>query len=146
MKKKLLISIVIFNEDINQINNSLDLFEKIDCEKKILIFDNLGVNRKNIFMRNNDYIYIQSNKNVGYGQGHNYSLKLKEDFDYQIVSNTDLFFNPIELTKRINQITPNENFGIISPKIVNKNGDIFFNVREFPNILSLIIWKLNSNK
>ena len=114
MKKKLLISIVIYNEDINQINKSLDLFEKIECNKKILIFDNLGVNRENIFKRSNEYIYFNSDKNVGYGKGHNYSLRLKEDFDYQIVSNTDLFFNPADLTKKINQISSDENFGIIS--------------------------------
>lgn len=137
------ITLVIYKETHREIVNILKLFSKIKYKKKIILFDNLNQDRSDDFS-NFNVEYIKSDKNIGYGSGHNCSLNQKERFDYQIISNVDIDFQVDDIYELIKSMSEDLDIGLISPKILDIKKFTYFNVREFPNIFHLILWKLNS--
>lgn len=137
------ITLVTYKETLQEIINIVKLFTRIKYKKKIILFDNLNQDRSKDFS-NLNVDYIKSDKNVGYGSGHNCSLNQNESFDFQIISNIDIDFDIDDIHKLIKSISEDSDIGLISPKIIDINKYTYFNVREFPNIFHLILWKLNS--
>ena len=94
---------------------------------------------------------IKSDKNGGYAYGNNYGIRYsKEKYnpDYLIISNPDVFFEENVISKMIEVINNNENIGIVSPKLINRNNLKDAKAWKLPNYwmnickLSIILNKL----
>lgn len=97
-----------------------------DILNKIIIVDNLS-NRENEFenllkLSCEKVDIIRSDKNGGYAYGNNYGLryldeKYKNEFEYVIISNPDVYVSEENIIKTINHMEENEDVTICSPRM-----------------------------
>lgn len=133
MHVDLSVSVVAYHnyEDIlNMISSLVECTSKI-LKKQIYIIDN-GTEDSNSENLNNfkkkiscfrDVIYIKSDKNVGFGAGHNLILD-KIDSDYHAIVNPDIIFVEDCFSKIIPFFKEHGSVGMVVPKIIDEKGNL----------------------
>jgi GT2 family glycosyltransferase len=140
MKDKLKItgSIVLYNEDLNELTNTINCFLSLSLSKKLFLIDNTPKKRfKNLFnLKNIEYIGV--GKNIGFGAGHNKILdKIKETSEFHLILNPDVIFKPNVITNLITVLKNNEKVAMTAPKVLFPNGQHQFSCRRYPSIKEL---------
>lgn len=92
-------------------------------------------------------IYI-SNKNIGYGAGHNKALRLtlKTKEKYHIVLNSDVYFNPNILEKLVNYMDNNTDVAQVQPNIIYPDGTMQYTCRLLPTPANLVFRRFLPSK
>lgn len=132
MSVKLSACIVAYNNynDIKIALNSIDGFTSSKLSKKIYIIDNgVSVSSSNEVEEFKKYIntindveYIDVNKNLGFGKGHNQVLNLI-DSEYHAIVNPDIILCEDSFSKIIEWMDLNKDVGMCIPLIVNEKGE-----------------------
>lgn len=81
--------------------------------------------------------WIQSDKNRGFGAGHNLALKYIES-DYHLCVNPDIVINSDIVTDIARYLNEHGNIGIITPRILNVDGSIQVLPKRNPRLIYLI--------
>lgn len=136
MQYQLTATIVTFKHRYIDLQNTIDSFLKINLNIRLFIVDNspqpfLADEIKVLGDSRIEYIF--SNKNNGFGAGHNIVLKQIEKLGkYHIVLNPDIFWEDGEIEKLFRFMDENENCGLSMPKVLYPNGSIQFLAKLLP--------------
>lgn len=139
----LTISIVLYNNNLVMVNNLMTCINKITLNYRLYIIDN---STSNIFYDFNSYvnvIYIKSEKNIGFGAGHNIAINLiKNISNYHLILNPDISFGTGVIESLIDNFSKNPNYGIIMPKIVYPDKSLQTCAKLLPTPFNLILRRL----
>ena len=138
---KISVAIVLYNNDINElniainsaINNSLvEIIYLIDNSEKNTLSSLQNINKEKI-----KYIFL--NKNVGFGTAHNVAINLSQEskFAYHLILNPDVEFDPLILNDLIKYLDDNEDCGLIMPKVLYRNGELQRLCKKIPKFYEL---------
>lgn len=103
----------------------------------VYVFDNISpdskVTRSIVKKKFSDVTLITSDKNMGFGHGHNQIInRLKSDF--HLILNADVEFNEDSLTPLVKYLQENKDTVMISPEIRNTDGSIQYLPKRFPKL------------
>lgn len=130
-------SIVLFNEDVITLKNTIQSFLEVPFTKKLFLIDNSPSDKLKTLFKNKEIEYVFVGKNIGFGTAHNIVLD-KINSDYHLILNPDVSFDSDIFNHLIKQFELNHNLTMISPKVVYPNGKIQYICRENPTIKEMI--------
>ena len=141
MKNDITASIVLFNNNYDELKPIIKLVNESNLRIKLIFIDN-SKHPNNEFVKNinNKFIYKHSKNNLGYGKGQNEALKIiynKSKFHIFLSYDIKLeknFFNDV-FTFMLNH----EQIFICVPKILNYDKTIQLSIRNFPTPMDLFI-------
>ena len=138
-EKHITASIVVYKENLKVLENAMDSFLGSPLSKKLYIIDNSPSNEFKNKIQNDSVEYIYSNKNIGFGKGHNSILhKLTSENKYHLILNPDVRFHPEILEKLVLKMESNESFSMIAPRVLNSNNELLHTARRYPSLFELI--------
>lgn len=124
--------VVLLNyNDYENTSNYVEFMSKYNSIDKILIVDNNSTNEnevKKLEKLNSDKVEtIVSDKNGGYAYGNNFGLRYldlnyKDEFDYIIISNPDVFVEENNIKKTLEFLEKNDKAIIAAPRMHFKTG------------------------
>jgi len=93
-----------------------------------------------------DIEYTHLPHNPGYGAAHNLAIKefQKENFDYHLVINADLYFDSDVLSSIQDFMNSNPDVGQLMPKVLYPNGEVQYLCKLVPTPLNLLFHRLFS--
>lgn len=131
-------SIVLYKENIKELEKTIESFLSIDLPKKLYLIDNT-VNRQfeNIFT-NKQIEYIGLGKNVGFGMGHNMILdKIEKTSSFHLILNPDVLFSKEVIPTLVEALKRDPSVAMVAPRVLFPNGEHQFSCRRYPTILEL---------
>jgi len=136
IQKNITASIVIYEEDIDELLKAINSVIKGTFVKTLYIIDNSPTDDLKDLLTTNSVKYIFTGKNTGYGAGHNSILgKIKESSDFHLILNPDVYFEPEILKELSSELQKDSNLSMIAPKILFPNEEIQYTIRKYPTIL-----------
>ena len=134
MKPQLTITIVAYHnyEQIKTAVASIEKYTDSSITKKLYISDNSEYEHCDseqksdflTFLANYDDIeYIDNQKNLGFGKGHNVVIERIES-DFHAIVNPDIEISEDVFSAVMSYMNKEENVGMVIPKIVDENGKI----------------------
>lgn len=88
---------------------------------------------KNFISENKDIHLIENNKPLGFGTNHNYAFSISKG-DYFLVLNPDVRIKYFDFEQMIQYLDDNDNVFCSVPKVLNMDGELEDNIRNFPSI------------
>ncbi len=140
------IAIVLYNETIENVKNSIDCFLKIKVlHKKLYIIDNSPIRNEYLSNVNTTEIeYFFNGKNIGFSKAQNLLIpKIKNTSKYHLILNSDVVYASVVIEELIHKLEEEEAVSLIAPKVKFPNGKHQYSVRKYPSFLDLIFRKLN---
>jgi GT2 family glycosyltransferase len=117
-KIKLSLSIVLYNHSYQIISGLVENVLQIPAQIKLFIIDNSESDKISNHIQDSRIEYIFNNKNLGYGKAHNKALAIAvSEFDYHLVLNPDIEFEPGSIMKMLEYLEKNLNIGLLMPKV-----------------------------
>ena len=132
-------SIVLYNTDESQLSRLLACLIKSDVIYRIFLVDNspLKIDSRSFFSPKISYIHTE--KNLGYGAGHNIAIKeIIDQSEFHFVLNPDIFFEPEAIHQMIERIRQDETIGQLMPKVIDSDGSLQYLCKLIPTPLDLI--------
>ncbi len=141
-KVDLSFSIVTYNNEsiiVDCLNSIFNTIQK-RIRFEVFVVDNASSdNTVNIIKKNFASVnLISNNENIGFGRAHNISFKQSKG-DFFLVMNPDIILKKGTVEKLINYMKKNKEIGIISPKILNRDGSVQFLCKRYPTLLDLFL-------
>ena len=143
------VSIVTYNPKKGFIDFAIETFLRENVFGKLIIFDNNSPKKELIdrieqkYKNNQQIIFYKSNKNIGFGAGHNAAFRiLCEKFQnakYYLVMNPDVTIIKNSLKLMINYLEKNKDTGVLVPKIFFTTGEIQKLNRLNPTVFDAIV-------
>ena len=138
-EKYITASIVVYKENFKVLEKAIDSFLGSPLSKKLYVIDNSPLNEFKNKIQNDSVEYIYSNKNLGFGKGHNSILhKLTSKNKYHLILNPDVSFHPEILEKLVLKMESNEPLSMIAPRVLNTNNELLYTARRYPSLFELI--------
>ena len=142
--KKVLLSIVTFHSNLNNIKTLID--NNIDKSIYISIFDNSQNESyicalKNLIRNYKTVSYFANNKNIGFGQAHNFNIITNNhNCYYSIILNPDILVSKEKIFALIKSFDdlPCNSCKILSPFLLNLNRSEQNFVRLFPGFVDFL--------
>lgn len=139
-KSKISASIVLYNtssEMLDRLLNSIRLANVIDI---VYVVDNSPASSGAFNFNGLSIEYIWTQKNCGYGSGHNIALRkaIHMGMDFHFVLNPDIYFDQYELQKMILRIQGGEEVGLLMPKVIYPDGSLQYLCKLLPTPWNLI--------
>ncbi|QWD10838.1 glycosyltransferase family 2 protein [Polynucleobacter paneuropaeus] len=134
-------SIVLYNTPGVLINRLLTCIRNSGCIDVIYIVDNSPMPNQQLVFGGLLVEYIQTQRNIGYGSGHNIALKKAMELgsDFHFVFNPDISFGDAELQKMISRICDDKEIGQLMPKVINPDGSLQYLCKLLPTPLDLVL-------
>lgn len=128
-------SIVLYNNDVEELKQSIQSFLKSDLAKILYLVDNSPKDDLR-FLEDLDsrIYYIFNPENPGFGAAHNIAIKasLEENFKYHLVLNPDVYYTDQVLEKLVNYVDHNPSIGNVLPKVLYPDGTIQYLAKLLP--------------
>ena len=138
-EKYITASIVVYKENFKVLEKAIDSFLGSPLSKKLYVIDNSPSNEFKNKIQNDSVGYIYSNKNLGFGKGHNSILhKLTSENKFHLILNPDVSFHPEILEKLVLKMESNESLSMIAPRVLNTNNELLYTARRYPSLFELI--------
>lgn len=139
------ISIVTYNSE-QHIGNLLDSFEQHmhGVKYRIYIVDNGSADKTVDIVKSragSSITFIQSDKNRGFGGGHNLVLD-QIDSKYHICVNPDIIIDRDVVADMARYLDEHADIGILTPKILNQDGSVQVLPKKDPKLIYLIARRL----
>lgn len=114
---------------------------------KILLVDNGSADNsvdlfKEKYSEKSEVVILETHRNLGYVGGNNFGIKyaLKNEFDYVLLINNDVFVDPKFLEILFKAAQKNKEYKILGPKIYFAPGFEFHKDRYKKNEIGKVIW------
>lgn len=146
MKNRVIItgSIVLFKENLADLDKTINCFLNIDLPKKLYLIDNTSIKFYEYVFAHKDIEYIAIENNIGFGSAHNKVIKeIRNTSKFHLILNPDVSFKPSVLPNLIKKLEADDIISMIAPKVVFPNGEHQFSCRRYPTSLELIIRRIN---
>ena len=137
----LVVSLVSYKSNILEISKVLSFVKKIkNIKVKVCIFDNAKQSDLFKFCQKNKFNYFASKNNVGFGNGHNYNIKktIKTN-PFYLILNPDIYLKSKDVNACINLLKRKKSYGLLSPKLINKDGSTQLIGRAIPSLFNFIL-------
>lgn len=123
------------------INRLLACIRNSGCIDTIYIVDNSPAPNQQLVFEDLPVEYIQTQRNIGYGSGHNIALKKAMELgsDFHFVFNPDISFEDTELQKMISRISDDKEIGQLMPKVINPDWSMQYLCKLLPTPLDLVL-------
>lgn len=110
-------------------------------ETKLYLIDNSPTDAARQFADNERIVYVFNNKNLGFGAGHNLAIKrsMKDDSDYHIVLNPDVYFEESSIKTLFDFMEANSEVGLCMPKVLYPDGRLQPLCKLLPSPRTLIL-------
>ena len=131
----LTISIVLYQNEKEQIIEAVKSGLKTDREMKLLLVDNSPTDElKYLAEIDKERIeYIFNDANIGFGAGHNIAIKKVQDYStYHLVLNPDVSFEHGVLDSLIDFMDENPDVGNVMPKVYYEIGELQYLCKLLP--------------
>jgi GT2 family glycosyltransferase len=154
---KINISIVIYKSDMGLLRDAIahfaaasaELKQQRDCDIGLDIVNNnpqddslaqiaAWLDRQQL-VSNLRIKLIASPGNIGYGAGHNISIRNSSDADYHLVSNPDVLVEPDTLSKAVDFMEGNPHVGLLVPKELGFDGEIHHLCKLNPSLFDMFL-------
>ncbi len=139
-KVKLSLSIVLYNHSYEIISGLVAHVLNIPASIKLFIIDNSESDNISRYISDSRIEYIFNNKNLGYGKAHNKAIqKVVNEFNYHLVLNPDIEFEPSAIIKMLEYLEKNPNIGLLMPKVLYEDRQIQYLCKLLPTPFDLIM-------
>ena len=143
-KKVITATIVLYNEEINELSKTIDSFLNTPISKKLFLVDNSPTEKLKIVANHPDVEYIFNEKNIGFGAGHNKVINtIKSASDYHLILNPDVSFATKVIPNLIQEIEKQNDVAMIAPKVIFPNGEHQYTCRKYPTFLELVVRRIS---
>ena len=133
-------SIVLFEENLSDLYQTINCFLKIPLQSKLYLIENTPIKFYEYLFTDDRIEYIATEKNIGFGAAHNLILhKIKENSDFHLVLNPDVFFNDSVVPNLITELKKDDDVIMIAPKVLFLNGAHQYSCRRYPSIIELVV-------
>lgn len=137
-------SIVLYNEQIEVLEKTINCFLAIPVAKRLFLIDNTTNSNYKSLSNNEAVCYIENKENIGFGAGHNKVLQhIKDVSSYHLILNPDVFFKADIIKNLSTQLLKFDDVAMIAPSVTFPNGEKQYTVRKYPNAIDLVSRKLN---
>ena len=128
-------SLVLYNQQIDQVKTLIQTAAKVDEINTIYLIDNSPTDKLKDLATIDKVTYIFNNKNIGFGAGHNIAIKksLAEKKNYHFIVNPDIDCSQTIYKQLLNYMHNNNNVGLIAPKVQFPDGTLQYSVKLLPN-------------
>lgn len=132
-------SIVLYNEDLKELTNTINCFLSLSLTKKLFLIDNTPKKiYKDVFSQK-EIEYVAVGKNIGFGRGHNLSIKMIKNLSkFHLILNPDVTFKLSVLPNLIAELEKSKQVSMIAPKVLFPNGKHQYSCRRYPLVSELI--------
>ncbi|WP_296634966.1 glycosyltransferase [Polaribacter sp.] len=138
-------SIVLYNTNLETLQNTVYSFLKTPIPKKLYLIDNSKTSKLKKHFLHKEIEYIFLGQNIGFGSAHNLVLhKLTSEF--HLILNPDVEFSGHVIPSLIKKLKTTENTSFISPKVLNSDKTLQYVCRKHPTFLNLLNRKLKFSK
>jgi GT2 family glycosyltransferase len=137
------VSIVLFNNDIEEIKKTIKCVLNSSLSIKLVLIDNSKDDNLKILSNEFDLIYFHNNENIGFGSAHNLAFfKFCGNIKYHLFLNPDISFS-IDTLKKIKDFLVSDNsIGVVMPKIIYPDGSLQRVARLSPSFFDLLIRRI----
>ena len=127
---------MLYEESADELQKAIDSVLNTICVSKLYLIDNSPTNSIEKWLDKSDTLeYIHTNKNLGFGSGHNLVLdKIKKNSDYHLVLNPDASFDSKILEELVQQLENNKELALVAPKVLFPNGEVQNSCRRYPKL------------
>lgn len=139
LKLDITASIVLYNENIKELTNTVNCFLDISLSKKLYLIDNTpNTIFKGIF-NHKDIQYIAVGKNIGFGSGHNTVVnQINNLSQFHLILNPDVHFQKNVIPKLIAVLQEKLEVIMVAPKVLFPDGSHQYSCRRYPSVLELL--------
>lgn len=142
-KVQITASIVLYKENVETLEKTVNSFLNIPLAKKLYLIDNSPNDRLRSFADHEDVEYISNYANIGFGKAHNSVLeRIENNSEYHLILNPDVEFKPEVIPNLIKELKKEQNIVMISPKVIYPNGELQYTCRKHPKLIDLTIRRL----
>ena len=138
-------SIVLYKENLETLNKTVDSFLSTPLEKKLYLIDNSPENTLQNHFKQQNIEYIFVGNNLGFGKAHNIVLD-KINSDFHLILNPDVIFSSDVITTLINELKTKSEVSFITPRVVYPNKGLQYVCRIHPTFFDLINRKIKISK
>jgi len=140
MKYEVTGSIVVYKSNLIVLQKSIESFLNTALKVKLYIIDNSPTNEVEKICTDNRIEYIHTNKNVGFGAGHNIAIQKNNNQSFcHLILNPDVYFDSGVIEKLVDYLKENPEVGVVAPKIFYPDGRIQYSCRLVPSFFHLFI-------
>ncbi|HWW41769.1 glycosyltransferase [Pedobacter sp.] len=134
------ISIVIYDNDVNEIKKTIQSVLNTELDIRLYLIDNSPINNLKVLSTDRRIFYFFNNRNVGYGSAHNIGIKhsIEEGAKYHIVMNPDITFKDGTLENIYAFMESNRDVGSLMPKVYYEDGSLQRLCKLLPTPFDLI--------
>ena len=146
--KDLSASIVVYKNSAQMLSKAIESFLKSSTESTLFIVDNSPTDALKAVIRSRRVVYRFTNKNIGFGAGHNIILReILDHSRYHIILNPDVYFGEGVLATLYNFMEHHAEIGQLMPKVLYPDGRLQPLCKLLPTPQTLIKRRfLNFNK
>ena len=136
-------SIVLYNENLEEVSNVVHCFLNIPESKKLFLIDNSVSNKFHDKYIDPQIEYIFNERNIGFGRGHNVVLNKIENLSkYHLILNPDVSFDSQVISTLAERIKDEDTIAMIAPKVTFRDGVLQYTARKYPSFFELIFRRL----
>jgi len=133
-------SVVLYNTSTEQLKRLLNCISESGLISKVYLIDNSPVFTSSYLFELPFVHYIKSERNLGYGSGHNIALrKVLSKSEFHFVLNPDIYFQPQALQKMVDRIIKDGTIGQLMPKIIHPDGSLQYLCKLLPTPIDLLV-------
>ena len=144
---KITACIVLYLNDTKTLSKTIDSFLNTQLDIKLYLIDNSPTDILRNITKDSRVEYIFNNANIGFGAGHNVAIKkiFKDESDYHLVLNPDIYFEKGTLENISNFMEENKNVGQIMPKVLYPDGNLQYLCKKNPKPFDLFLRRFSPN-
>jgi len=139
MKYDLTISIVIYNNEIAMLNETIKSILSTSLKLQLFLVDNSETDSIRKLCNDDRIEYIFNCNNLGFGAGHNIAIRKSLGMSrFHLIMNPDIYFEEGTLEKITLFMEQQPDIGVVMPKILYPDGTIQYLCKLLPTPLDLI--------
>ena len=138
-------AVVLFNENLETLEKTVDSFLKTPLEKKLFLIDNSPKNSLEKYFKHPEIEYIFVGKNMGFGAGHNIILDTINS-EFHLILNPDVVFSSEVIPALIKTLKEEPSVSFVTPKVLYPNKEVQKVCRKHPTISGLLNRRLRLSK
>jgi len=132
-------TIILYKEDVETLQKTIDSFLKTPLSKKLYLIDNSPTNKLQNHFLDPAIEYRFVGKNSGFGAAHNLVInEIQGSSKYHLILNPDVIFESEVLLKLKKELDNHKEIAMVSPKVIYPDGKLQYTCRKYPTFLELI--------
>lgn len=148
MKKLVTASIVLYLNDLLDLEKAISSVLNTDQNIKLYLIDNSPTDELKLLNRNSQIVYIHNPTNPGFGAAHNIAMSKSVEAGsmYHFIVNPDVYFDGDVVSSMISYMELDPKIGMMMPKILNLDGTVQNLPKLLPSPFSILLRKIKKPK